>query len=162
MPLAKLARSTRSSPPLYERHTTPVASTARRYTPLPRTGVWVFWRKISLMRLRPRATLLDAGEKAATCLAPLVRTSNASPPVFLEDFWRTRAHSRVIHSTGPVQPRARGARATTVIGVGAAKKNRSRDCRHHYRALTDEPKLLVARPKKRLAERSPESKSRDP
>ena len=32
----------------------------------------------------PRATLLDAGEKAATCLAPLVRTSNASPPAFLE------------------------------------------------------------------------------
>ena len=32
----------------------------------------------------PRATLLDAGEKAATCLAPLVRTSNASPPAFPE------------------------------------------------------------------------------
>ena len=53
--------------------------------------------KASLVRLRPRATLLDAGEKAATCLAPLVQTSNASPPAFLEDFWRTRAHpSRVI------------------------------------------------------------------
>ena len=32
----------------------------------------------------PRATLIDVGEKAAICLAPLVRTSNASPPAFPE------------------------------------------------------------------------------
>ena len=143
---------TRSSPPLYERHM-PVASTARSYTPLPRTGGLVFWRKISrlpprrrrlrantrgdgvrggggasvrsrsprgglrlgglapskasLVRLRPRATLLDAGEKAATCLAPLVQTSNASPPAFLEDFWRTRAHSsRVFPLAPPASSRA--------------------------------------------------------
>ena len=44
----------------------------------------------------PRATLIDVGEKAAICLAPLVRTSNASPPAFPEGLLRNPAHSRVI------------------------------------------------------------------
>ena len=53
----------------------------------------------------PRATLIDAGKKAAICLAPLVRTSNASPPAFPEGLLRNPAHSRVIplsHSAGPI------------------------------------------------------------
>ena len=60
----------------------------------------------------PRATLLDAGEKVVTCLAPLVRTPNALPPVFPEGLLRNPAHSRVIplsHSPGPIQ------RATTLL-----------------------------------------------
>ena len=114
MPLAKPARSTRSSPPLYERYT--VASTARSYTPLPRTGVWVFGEKPHAPS--PRATLIDAGKKAAICLAPLVRTSNASPPAFLEGLlWN---HSRVIplsHAAGPIH----GARPTLLVRATEAE-----------------------------------------
>ena len=106
---------TRSSPTLYERHM-PVASTARRYTPLPRTGVWVFWRKCAFA---PRDST-DAVDRDAICLAPLVRTSNASPPAFPEGLLRNPAHSRVIplsHSAGPIH----GARPTLLVRATEAE-----------------------------------------
>ena len=112
---------TRSSPPLYERYT--VASTARSYTPLlPRTGVWVFWRKTKL-RVSPRDST-DAVDRDAICLAPLVRTSNASPPAFPEGLLRDPL--LVLESFR--WPISRGD-ATTVLVRAAYRR---RDCRHHF------------------------------
>ena len=67
----------------------------------------------------PRATLIDAGEKAAICLAPLVRTSNASPPAFPEGLLRNpAAHllSNILESFRYLMPLGPSRRATDAIG----------------------------------------------
>ena len=101
------------------------------YAALPRTGGWAFWRKAP----SPRATLLDAGEKAAICLATLVRTSNASPPAFLEGccLRNPRSSSMAPAAYGQLSSRARdddsiGVRAA-IRDAGIAEQYRSSQTR---------------------------------